>query len=480
MSINNIRQFFFNGIRTNNLITQNSTINNLKSLKSNINTLNVNTLSISENINGNVNIDGNLDINGNVNIDGNLDINGNVNIDGNLDIYGNVNLYNDFTVYANIKLNSVDISGNLTIYNDLYVFGNSELNNLDVSGNLNINNDLTVYADTKLNSVDISGNLTIYNDMNVFGNTILGDNSGNLITIKGNTIFQNELPIYSGSGIATNSNQFVTLGDVQSTQFIKLQEPVDTASLVNINIPGVSTGTIIGGLSIQTGDRVVLTNQNNDLQSDENGIYKFDGTSLVNDTSGNLYRYGYYVDNSGSDFLGSLFVQYNENGETGVSAVSFIKMNLIYPSIGQGLQYVNGELQVSNILNFLTDVSVSNQLNVSNDVIIGGNLNVSGTTTSTIFTTSDYRIKSDIKVLDDSYNTDKLNPIKYTNLQNSQIEIGFLAHELKQEYPYLVTGEKDGEKLQTVNYIGLIGILVNEIKTLKARVEILEKSKTIS
>lgn len=120
-----------------------------------------------------------------------------------------------------------------------------------------------------------------------------------------------------------------------------------------------------------------------------------------------------------------------------------------------------------------TDISDGSFV-VSGGVGIGGNLNVGGTTTSTIFTTSDYRIKENIKLLDNTYITDNLNPIKYTNKQNSRTEIGFLAHELEKEYPYLVSGEKDGETLQSVNYIGLIGILVNEIKLLKARVEILE------
>lgn len=29
-------------------------------------------------------------------------------------------------------------------------------------------------------------------------------------------------------------------------------------------------------------------------------------------------------------------------------------------------------------------------------------------------------------------------------------------HDLQEHYPYLITGNKDGEKLQTINYIGLI------------------------
>jgi len=37
-----------------------------------------------------------------------------------------------------------------------------------------------------------------------------------------------------------------------------------------------------------------------------------------------------------------------------------------------------------------------------------------------------------------------------------------------------VSGEKDGEEMQSLNYIGLIGVLVKEIQELKKRVHILE------
>ena len=48
--------------------------------------------------------------------------------------------------------------------------------------------------------------------------------------------------------------------------------------------------------------------------------------------------------------------------------------------------------------------------------------------------------------------------------------MGFIAHELQKEFPYLVTGEKDGEEIQTVNYISLIPLLVKEIQFLKREI----------
>ena len=96
---------------------------------------------------------------------------------------------------------------------------------------------------------------------------------------------------------------------------------------------------------------------------------------------------------------------------------------------------------------------------------------VLGSIRSTKFTsTSDYRIKKDvIPISDTSYNIDNLKPVTYTNTINNQQDIGLIAHEIQEEFPFLVTGEKDGEQNQTVNYIGLIGILINEIQQLKKK-----------
>ena len=62
---------------------------------------------------------------------------------------------------------------------------------------------------------------------------------------------------------------------------------------------------------------------------------------------------------------------------------------------------------------------------------------------------------------------DNLNPIFYTLITDQSQQTGFIAHEIQEHYPFLVNGEKDGEEFQSVNYVGLIGILVKEIKDLK-------------
>jgi len=90
---------------------------------------------------------------------------------------------------------------------------------------------------------------------------------------------------------------------------------------------------------------------------------------------------------------------------------------------------------------------------------------------------SDYRIKSDVVDVASrsELSIDNLRPVFYYNTDAQKHDIGFLAHEVQAEFPFLVNGDKDGEEKQTLNYIGLIGLLVNEIQSLKSQVAKLSK-----
>jgi hypothetical protein len=93
--------------------------------------------------------------------------------------------------------------------------------------------------------------------------------------------------------------------------------------------------------------------------------------------------------------------------------------------------------------------------------------------------TSDYRIKKNIYSLHDDLDStvDKLNPVHYMNTVNGKREWGFIAHELQEEFPSLVDGVKDGEKLQSINYSGLVALLVKEIQVLKREIRELKCGK---
>ena len=97
--------------------------------------------------------------------------------------------------------------------------------------------------------------------------------------------------------------------------------------------------------------------------------------------------------------------------------------------------------------------------NKNTDVFIGRN----GYATK-FFSTSDYRIKQNVTSLGDSYSIEHLRPVRYFNSQTQSNDYGFIAHELQAELPDLVAGQKDGDTLQSINYNGLIPILIKEVQ----------------
>jgi hypothetical protein len=103
-------------------------------------------------------------------------------------------------------------------------------------------------------------------------------------------------------------------------------------------------------------------------------------------------------------------------------------------------------------------------LDVSGDIIASASI-----AADNFNATSDYRIKTDVKSLNASFNIDVLKPVTYTNTRHGRQDVGFIAHEVQEYYPFLVNGQKDGEQMQSLNYIGLIGILTKEIQDLKRR-----------
>jgi hypothetical protein len=80
--------------------------------------------------------------------------------------------------------------------------------------------------------------------------------------------------------------------------------------------------------------------------------------------------------------------------------------------------------------------------------------------------TSDYRVKENIELIQESF-LDNLRPVTYSLKDSGKLSIGFIAHELQEWYPELVEGEKDGEKMQSINYTGLIPVLVKEVQDLR-------------
>jgi hypothetical protein len=57
---------------------------------------------------------------------------------------------------------------------------------------------------------------------------------------------------------------------------------------------------------------------------------------------------------------------------------------------------------------------------------------------------------------------------------NESRSYGVMAHELQEVLPDAVTGDKDAEEMQDVDYSKIVPLLVKSIQELKAEIEILK------
>ncbi len=104
-----------------------------------------------------------------------------------------------------------------------------------------------------------------------------------------------------------------------------------------------------------------------------------------------------------------------------------------------------------------------------------GSITRNGSANSVSYNTgSDYRLKEDLKDFNALDLVNNITAYDYKWKDVDQRDYGFIAHELKQTLPNVVTGEKDGEKMQGVDYSKLTPILLKAIQELEARVKELE------
>jgi hypothetical protein len=103
------------------------------------------------------------------------------------------------------------------------------------------------------------------------------------------------------------------------------------------------------------------------------------------------------------------------------------------------------------------------------------NLTASQTVQAADFnSTSDENLKTNIQTIESSLDTlQQLRGVTFDWKGNNKPSIGVIAQELEQVLPQLVT---DGDP-KTVNYNGLIGVLIEAVKELSAEVQELKRTK---
>jgi hypothetical protein len=99
-----------------------------------------------------------------------------------------------------------------------------------------------------------------------------------------------------------------------------------------------------------------------------------------------------------------------------------------------------------------------------------GSISTSGSSTS-YFTSSDYRLKQDLKDYNGLNLVSAIKTYDYEWKVDNTRAFGVLAHELQEVLPQAVNGEKDGEKMQGVDYSKIVPVLVKAIQEMNQTIQ---------
>jgi predicted acyltransferase (DUF342 family) len=420
------------------------------------------------------------------------------------DIEESITNLKNITLSYNTNNYDASINNNLSVGKDTNIGGRLFVNSGPiVLGNVSYYNpsEEVVFDDesfyyVKMNDVtsydqNINGNLTIRGEINAAqGFKVGGDTS-----IEGR-LFVSQGPIVLGNLIYLNPIEEVVF-DNELFYYIKVNDgsdgPSNSTNVENdLNITGIVLAktdvNVLGRLSVLNDvsfDSNLYVTGN--IFMNGNKVYQTGPTGMTGDT-GATGPFGYTGFTGPTGEIGPIFSG-NVTFINPIEKITFDNDSFYYMELNSGNNYdanVNGNAVISN--NFTVNGSCrlngnyqSTSINTGS-LIVNGGVGISGSlyVGETCFVggtqiTSDYRIKENIKELDDSYNVDNIHVVNYYNKNTNNNEIGVIAHELQELYPYLVKGEKDGTELQSVNYIGIIGILIKEIQTLKKHIKNITK-----
>ena len=139
-------------------------------------------------------------------------------------------------------------------------------------------------------------------------------------------------------------------------------------------------------------------------------------------------------------------------------------------STGNGFSITNtGQVRIGR-----ASTAIIKQIVFSNPNDEVGSISTSGSATA-CNTSSDYRLKEDLKDFNALEIASKIKMYDFKWKADDSRSYGVMAHELQEVVPQAVSGNKDSEDMQQVDYSKLVPILLKSIQELEARVQELEK-----
>ena len=443
--------------------------------------------------------DGALKVAGGVRIDKKLNVGNNTEIAGNLNLTGNITAYksntmNTLTLGTNHATNNS--SGSITVYGTGTdaVFTVANTGNTNIAGKVAITDATDATSDDGAlkvtGGVKISKNLLVTTTANIDGDTsIVKDASNNYIlnikktpgttetnitvngTLKttGNATFTSPVNITNTTAsTSTTTGALVIAGGIGVTGHVYtgsgLTVVKDSTAKFNVNDDGDISAVKLklnGGITSSSANLQVV----GDTEITGSLKAKSLDLSTANETSAGILKAPTIRTTSISVFedsnYGTAVITLSEDGT--IEAGDIYATNL----------ELSGNAEITGTIEAL---DTTNKHKIGAVEITNSNLATSGTITAQVFNaTSDLRKKTNIK----DYKCEKsildlpIKSFEYINDETHTNYIGCIAQDLQEICPELVN--KDSEGYLSIQESKLVYLLLQEVKTLKEKVELLER-----
>jgi hypothetical protein len=299
--------------------------------------------------------------------------------------------------------------------------------------------------------------------------------SGTGINITTNTISGPATITIDPAAVGDDTGLVVIKGDLQidGTQFIVNSTTIELADFIVGIASTATTDTLADGAGIKIGSDNTLTydHSNTSLKSSENfnlasgKTYKIDGTDVLSATT-----LGSAVVNSSLTSVGTL-----TNLNVGNVYSSGIITATSFVGDGSGLTGAGSTVADDTTTNqsffpvfTLTTSGTITASKVSSTKLIFNPS--SGALSATDFnSTSDINLKENIKIIENPIEKVlQLNGVSFDWKNNHQSSIGVIAQEVEEVFPELV---KESNSQKSVNYNGLIGVLIEAVKEQQKQID---------
>jgi len=343
----------------------------------------------------------------------------------------NIGIASDATPY--IGIGTVNPESKIHIVGDVQVAGVATITQANI-GTLNVSNTTVTAGSVTI----IDGSSLYYTGIGTINSLV--SSSGIITNFRSGISSITQLRVLSG--IVTNlSGTAVTYTNLNVTNANIVSGIVTNLSGSTINYSGLST---FSGVQIQSG---IITATNSGIVT-----YYGDGSGLS----------GITVDLTSQAegvVLGAALTTFNFTNTNGGTTLS---SNVLTVDVGKAASGSSGHIQYksssgifSGSPNFTFDVATSS-------------VSIAGTCSAANFnSTSDINLKDNIETVADALEiVSNLRGVRFNWKKNNAPSIGVIAQELEQVLPELVTSSDP----KTVNYDGIIGVLIEAIKELKTEI----------